>query len=320
MKMDLSDVEIREALAPYEQFKGIPIDSSTRPVLLSKIVQLTQQATTVGTGVTAEILPAQRAGGANMHSPAETLPIRQAGGGAGVQVPVEILPSSKGINHSTSGPLLPSREVNEVELYVLVIDTAIPSSQPSIKHYVKQIYTCKDDALNAMKHVPGARFRKFDAENSAHTFMKEQIEVLDWVDSNANCAEKKMLDDGNIEKANSYHAPKTQDLNNFRKMIENNDLQSFAEAVWRNPCYLITQGDYPQILKPPVRYNALHCAVKGGCLEICQKLFEILEGDRFWNLVYPSDSCEVRHKRRSHLVDQYLNMQEKGVSVNYTHY
>lgn len=115
------------------------------------------------------------------------------------------------------------------------------------------------------------------------------------------------------EKANEFPALKVPQINRFRKLIEDGEVEEFANAVWENPRYLITQGDAPEVLKLGPRYNALHCAVKVGSLEMCKKLFEILEGDRYWSLVYPGDVVEVRNKRRDHLIDLYLNTCDKGV-------
>ena len=41
----------------------------------------------------------------------------------------------------------------------------------------------------------------------------------------------------------------------------------------------------------------------------------ILQNDEFWRLVYPNDSPETVVKRQTHLLDLYLNMQDKVVST-----
>lgn len=117
------------------------------------------------------------------------------------------------------------------------------------------------------------------------------------------------------ERANSYSSLTTPDLNKFRELIEKKELEAWSEAVWGNPRHLITQGDAPVILKPPTRYNALHCVARSGALAICRRLFEILEGDRFWSLVYPDDTAEIRGRRRDHLIDLYLNTCDKIVNL-----
>lgn len=47
----------------------------------------------------------------------------------------------------------------------------------------------------------------------------------------------------------AYRGPKSQELVQFRKMIEQGKLDAVAETAWRNPRYLIGSGDTPSILK-----------------------------------------------------------------------
>lgn len=122
----------------------------------------------------------------------------------------------------------------------------------------------------------------------------------------------------NAEKANEFPGLKVPEINSFRELIESGEVEEFENAVWENPRYLITQGDAPEVLKLGPRYNTLHCAIKAGSLEICRKLFEILEGDHYWSLVYPDDLVEVRNKRRDHLIDLYLNTCDKGVCLSFS--
>lgn len=189
------------------------------------------------------------------------------------------------------------------EFYVVCVD------EPR-QHVVDQVYTSKDDALKAMSmHAAGAgaRFKKFDTEKKARNFIEEGAHPQKTLGSHS-------LPLAVSEKANNYPSISTPELSEFREVVRNGDTDSFVKHVWRNPRYLISQSDSPVILKPSFHYNVLHCAVRSGSLEICKKLFEILEGDHFWSLVYPLDSWETYKKRRCHLIDLYLNMCEKGVS------
>lgn len=119
-----------------------------------------------------------------------------------------------------------------------------------------------------------------------------------------------------VERANEFSSLTVPEKNEFRTLIEKCEVEEFVKCIWENPRCLITQGDAPEILKISPRYNALHCAARVGSVEICKKIFEILEGDRFWSLVYPGDPVEVRKKRRDHLIDLYLNTCDKGVWNN----
>ena len=106
-------------------------------------------------------------------------------------------------------------------------------------------------------------------------------------------------------------------LSEFRKFIERGDLEQFRTAVLENPRYLIARGDTPEILKPPSRYNSLHCAVRSGSLPITKQLFKFLEGDEFWMRMYPDDDLETTRKRRNFLIDLYLNTCDKIVGPSY---
>ena len=114
------------------------------------------------------------------------------------------------------------------------------------------------------------------------------------------------------ERANDYPAPKTSELNAFRVLIEGNDAEGFKREVCNNPRLLVTSSDTPEILKQGFRYNALHCAVIKGHLEICKLLFDNLKSDLFWSNLYPKDPNSIG-QRRNHLIDLYLNLCEDRV-------
>ena len=165
-------------------------------------------------------------------------------------------------------------------------------------------YTNKSEALKAIRNIPGARFKKFESQESAEAFSE-----ITWV----NKVQSNVVAPVN-EKPNHFPGLKTQDLSKFRKLIENGETAAFTDAVWGNPRHLISSGDAPEILQEGFRYNALHCAVRARQLSICRELFVILQSDWFWKLVYQDDSEETHLQRRTHLVDLYLNMQDKIVS------
>ena len=268
---DLTDDELRAALAPFEDFRSIPINSSTRQLLLRKIAEVSRQPST------------DPAGESHItHDP--------------------IHPQESPLNTSD---LNPSSSENG-SYYVLAIDT-IASNLTECEHVLQHVYTSMEDAERAIKkHIPGACFKKFDTEQSAISFIEQQQDRLEQ--GNSGISKSSVSQAMPVsEKANNYPSLKMEQLNKFRKLIEDGNLEDFTARVWENPRYLITQGDTPEILKPPCRYNALHCAVISGRLRICQKIFEILGGDRFWSLMYPDDSSEVQNRRRSRLIDLYLN-------------
>ncbi len=179
--------------------------------------------------------------------------------------------------------------------------------------HLSPFYMNKSDALKAIKGIPGARFKKFDSQSKAESFSQQNNNEpgRDERDSGQVSSPDK-----NFEKANTFPSLKTPDLSRFRIMIEKGDIEYFLECVQKNPRYLITSGDAPEILKPPTRYNALHCAVIAGQVDICRHLLWVLQDNKFWAMVYPDDDPEnVRPSRKEHLLDLYLNMQDKGVGA-----
>lgn len=234
MELELSDEQIRAALAPYKN--NIPITESTRPLLLRKIAQLRAEGT----------YPDSERSGSVTGDAGFTEEDRSEG----------------------------DTKISQVEKV-----SSIPSWKvPEIK-------------------LGGGRTIADDAS------FKEKLSKTPVGGGAA----------AQVEKANNFPSLKVPEINKFRRLIEGYQVEEFTKSIWENPRHLITPGDTPEILKIGPRYNALHCAAKVGSLEICKRLFEILEGDLYWNLVYPSDPVEVRNKRRDHLIDLYLNTCDKGV-------
>lgn len=210
----------------------------------------------------------------------------------------ECLETSEAVNEPLQRPSVETEGYYGVTSTPNGDDTSVPLSP---------FYTNKSDALKAIKGIPGARFKKFDSQAEAESFSQQEIDN-DITDSGQVNTNK------HSEKANNFSSLKTAELSVFRSFIEKGDIQSFLDCVQRNPRYLITSGDAPEILRPPTRYNALHCAVIAGQTEICRQLLCILQDDNFWRVVYPDDDSEaVRPSRKQHLLDLYLNMQDKGV-------
>jgi hypothetical protein len=201
------------------------------------------------------------------------------------------------------------------KFYCVVVGGEGTSVQSSLSPY----YTNKSEVLRAVRSVPGARFKKFSTRASAEAFCSSPVDSSSRQTTPGPSVEGRSpaTEPSSVEKKpNLFPSLKTAELTNFRRLIEAGDLTGFTREVWTNPRYLINcYGDAPEILQVGFRYNALHCAVKAGRLEICQELLSILGNEEFWKLVYPNDSPETVHQRRAHLVDLYLNMQDKMVRL-----
>lgn len=201
-----------------------------------------------------------------------------------------------------NSPVNSPASVKSDRLYVMV--------EPKDSQCTEHVYLCSEADVKSMN--PGARFRKFESETEACNYLEEQKSSLGNESGKVDSADKSS-DPAHEEKVNDFSSLKIPALNKFRKVVEEDDVDAFAAAVWENPRYLISQVDTPEILKQGVHYNALHCAAKSGSLKICKMLFEILGSERYWCLVYPNDPITIRNKRQSHLLDHYLNTCDKGV-------
>jgi hypothetical protein len=275
-----SDDDIRKALVSLGE-SVVPITDTTRPFLLRKIEKSLQAA--------------------SKDTPDTTQRDNQAGSAT------ESLKACEGALQEENVP---------VEGYYVLVQGQLDNSEATDSEQSEPcpLYTTKAAAVKAMKNTPGGRFKKFESKEAALEFWKTQQTQLQQQNGNNSSKDPAPSKPGvSGEKANNYPSLKTPALNKFRKLIEEGKLEQFSDAVWGNPRYLITSGDTPEILQQGCRYNALHCAVKSRQLELCKELMDIVQGDRFWELVYPDDSDMVRQRRRDHLVDLYLNGQDKGV-------
>ena len=156
------------------------------------------------------------------------------------------------------------------EFYCVVVEGDGPPTQSSLSPY----YTNKSEVLRAIKSVPGARFKKFSSRASAEAFSSSPVDNSSRQTTPGPSLEGRSPapQPSSVEKRpNLFPSVKTAELNRFRKLIETGDVSGFSREVWANPRHLVNcYGDAPEILHVGCRYNALHCAVKAGRLEICQ--------------------------------------------------
>ena len=133
-------------------------------------------------------------------------------------------------------------------------------------------YTTRSEALRAIKSVPGARFKKFRTQASAEAFSRSPVSSPACVVSSSSSLQgESPAEPTSGEKPNLFPSLKTQDLSKLKSLIDAGDVTGFSREVWANPRYLVNcYGDAPEILHVGCRYNALHCAVRAGNLEICQ--------------------------------------------------
>lgn len=187
-----------------------------------------------------------------------------------------------------------------------------PAAQEGALH----VYVDKMKALKAVMKLKGARFKAFarreDAENFAKGFCASQLKPS---------PEKTSADALNLEKANEFKSPRTQDLTaKLRKTVESGDEEAFRELVWGNPRYLIGSGDNPTIVQEGCRYNVLHVAAKENQAGIARLLLETLEDLEFMRLMYPNDNELMLQQRIRYIVDLYLNTPDKASNETPLHF
>ena len=277
---DYSDAEIRDALVAYGQSDVPAVTSLTRPILQRKLEKLQAGSSTV--------VQQQPTPGASEPAAVETV---------------------------CRGESTRSDQENKPEGYYGV--AAAPNEQSVVP--LSPYYTSKREVLLAIKgsKLKGARFKRFESPQSAEAYSRHHGSL----EAEAGGSSIERTDQSpqpgtpeaplKTEKANSFPSLKQQNHTALRQLIETGDTVAFAKSVWENPRHLVTAGDAPEVLQPGNRYNALHCAVRKGQLEVCKELFSIVESDSFWKLLYPDDSEDVRQDRKRRLIDLYLNVPDK---------
>ena len=172
---------------------------------------------------------------------------------------------------------------------------------------LKKCYYSKEELHNVMKKLKGSRFKWFESEEKAMHALQNMQTLTKEPGSDVGTASK--------ESASLFPSVSTVGLNKFRKLIDDGNIEEFKSCVQNNPRYLVSAGDAPEIVKPGARYNAMHVAVRENKLELCKEIISILKSEDFWSKLYPDDSRESRAQRKRHLLDLYLNMPDKIVSI-----
>jgi hypothetical protein len=116
----------------------------------------------------------------------------------------------------------------------------------------KCIYKDKVEAMKVVKKTKKARFKHFEYFHEALKFATAGAvdppkpsqaingSVVKTISLNAQLVN---------ERLSPFKGPKPQDLVKLRKAIETGDVDSFRQAVWENPRYLVSNGDTPSILQ-----------------------------------------------------------------------
>ncbi|GIX68877.1 ankyrin repeat and LEM domain-containing protein 2 [Caerostris extrusa] len=167
------------------------------------------------------------------------------------------------------------------------------------------IYTDVKEALKAIKMYKDARFREFTSKDDALKYTFHSLEKIE---------KKRNSSDDHLRFRTS------QELCQFRKIIERGDEVTFAKLVWSFPKSLIGEADIPTVVQHGVRYNALHVAAKCDKPMICQLILDILENPSYSELLYPNESPSMQSVRMYRIRDLYLNTGTQKTGDTPLHY
>lgn len=113
------------------------------------------------------------------------------------------------------------------------------------------VYEDKNEAFQVLKQHKKARFKAFSLYHDAVEFSingtdNSNISIIDSL-----CEKKGQLESTQLigEKQSPFKGPKPQDLIILRKAIEKGDHERVYCIIWKNPRYLISNGDTPSILQ-----------------------------------------------------------------------
>ncbi|XP_007250301.3 ankyrin repeat and LEM domain-containing protein 2 [Astyanax mexicanus] len=213
---------------------------------------------------------------------------------------------------------------------VLFYGVLPPLDDPLLNDGSLHVYTDRQKALRTVVKMKGARFKAFSSREDAENFAKGIHESglspcrpsAEKPLNTSPTGEKSIhLETANMEKANEFKSPRTQDLTaKLRKSVEKGDEEAFKELVRSNPRYLIGSGDNPTIVQEGCRYNVLHVAAKENQPAMACLILETLEDPEFMRCMYPHDQEDMLLKRIEYIVDLYLNTPDKASNETPLHF
>uniref|UniRef100_A0A3Q3XAM9 LEM domain-containing protein n=1 Tax=Mola mola TaxID=94237 RepID=A0A3Q3XAM9_MOLML len=230
--------------------------------------------------------------------------------------------SSAEVSYSQCGKETPSKQAQVSPTFYYGV--CPPLDDVLARNEGAHVYTDKNDVLQKVKMIKGARFKAFANREDAEKFAKGICDYVSSPSKSTACVspakpglvvskDNMEVDTINRERANSFKSPRTQDLTEkLRKAVEKGDEVAFSELVWNNPRYLIGSGDNPTIVQEGCRYNVMHVAAKENQAGIAQLLLDTLEKPDFMRLMYPDDQEVMLQKRICYIVDLYLNTPDKA--------
>lgn len=109
---------------------------------------------------------------------------------------------------------------------------------------VFHLYLDMQTALKVIKNYKKGRLKIFKNHSDAVAYVKTGYEQ-----SSDNYSTVLSTISVTQEQSSNFKAPETQELQAFKRLIKNGDLECVRKTAWKNPRYLISNGDTPAILQ-----------------------------------------------------------------------
>ena len=194
----------------------------------------------------------------------------------------------------------PKEETKEVCCYYGIAYSKQDDPEENTTEEQMRVVSSFQDAVKVSKGVKGSRFKCFPSRLEARTFSLSTLTTVP-----APIKEDELV---------SFVSPTPQQLIDFRKNIENGNLDWVRNNIHENPYYIISAYQTPVIVQEGSRYNAMHVGVKSNQLQMCQLIIQILGDDEFLGKLFPDKNPPLFGGIKARMLDLFVNSPEKGVS------
>lgn len=201
---------------------------------------------------------------------------------------------------------------NEMLFYAVYIP---PEYRDPDEEEVFHIYLDIQTALKVIQNNKKGRLKIFKNHSEAVAYVRTGYEQLS---SNYSTVIPTVVTQ---EKSSNFKAPEIQELQAFKRLIENGDLECVKKTIWKNPRYLISSADTPAILQMGSRYNALHIAANKNKPEMCELILNTVGDSKFMQWHYGEEECKKMYLNPAQIMlDLYLNTPDKGLNETPLHF
>lgn len=160
------------------------------------------------------------------------------------------------------------------------------------------------EIIDFCKQFKGARFKPFRSYEEALNFAENPNDVFDK-------EPEKTSPEAEAEKI-PFPSVDTYKLNDFKRLIDKNDLDQVKSLIDSNPSYVIDFNiEGPTIIKQGPRYNAVHLTLFAKTPSILDYLLKTINSLSFIKHCFPNANNDAIIEKRSRLLDLFLNTPDK---------